>query len=808
MRPMRLLKFLPILILAACSAPANKGVENKAASKAVLQPRLPTGNYLDPAGTSITLGSFPLNAVLSPEGDRVVVLLNGWREQGIQVVDRTTGQVTQTIRQPATFIGLDFTPDGKSLYVSGGNQDVVYRYEWSNKMATLRDSIVLASKPDPRKSGTKYAAGLRVSRDGKTLFVTENLGDSLAIVDLASNQIRRVTAGRYPYDVVEAADGKLFVSAWGENNVYVIDPRNPGTAQRITGIRHPSAMTVSRDRSKVFVVSASTDRVAIIDATTQRISGLLQGSAPAGPREGSTPNGMALSPNGTRLYVVEADNNAVAVWDLTSVRLLGRVPVEWYPTAVIATGDSVLVINGKGKGTAPNPDLPHPGQGTQNTNERTRVAYALGQLNGSLTTLTRNETGDVAIQAMTKRVAAANGWNTTKTAATYPPFEHVIYVIKENRTYDQVLGDLSQADGDTSLLFFPRPVSPNHHALAERFGIYHRFFVNAEVSATGHNWSTAAYATDYVEKTVPTNYSDRGRNYDYEGENRGRIPGDDGDDDVAEPVNGYLWDLAERGKITLRNYGEYVVPVRKAAQITYRGTKKFLDANTNPDFPGFDMQISDQTRINVWLDEFADYVKSGKMPQLMIVRLPNDHTSGARAGALTPRAFMADNDLALGKMVEAVSKSPFWKNTVIFVLEDDAQNGPDHVDSHRSPFFVISPYNRGGVIDRFANTTDAIATMAEILKLGSLSQFDYFGRPLREVFSKQPDLRPYTALTPSVDLNERNPERGRGAIESQRLKLAQEDQSDDDEFNLILWRAIKGDKPYPGATRMPAIVPR
>ncbi|HUP88200.1 MAG TPA: alkaline phosphatase family protein, partial [Longimicrobiales bacterium] len=291
--------------------------------------------------------------------------------------------------------------------------------------------------------------------------------------------------------------------------------------------------------------------------------------------------------------------------------------------------------------------------------------------------------------------------------------------------------------------------------------------------------------------------------------NRDRVPSDEGEDDVSEPKNGYLWDLAQRAKVTLRNYGEYVVDVKDGDSWKYRGTKPYLEPNTNTQFPGYNMSIPDQRRADVYLAELKQYVAAGKLPQLQIIRLPSDHTSGARANAPTPRAHMADNDLALGRIVDAVSRSPFWRSTVIFVLEDDAQNGPDHVDSHRSPLLVISPYSKGGVIHRFANTTDVIATIAEILKMGSLSQFDYYGRPLRDVFGRKADLRPYSVLTPGVDLNEKNPAQGRGAIESQKLRLAREDESDDDYFNEILWRAIKGEKsPYPGSKRMPAILPR
>jgi phospholipase C len=438
--------------------------------------------------------------------------------------------------------------------------------------------------------------------------------------------------------------------------------------------------------------------------------------------------------------------------------------------------------------------------------------YTLGQLTGSLTTLTDADLTPARVASLTDRVARANGWTRSSETPKYPPFEHVIYVIKENRTYDQVLGDLPQGDGDTALVFFPRSVMPNHHALAERFGIFDRFFVNAEVSADGHNWAMSAYATDYVEKTVQPVYADQGRDYDYEGTNRGDSVGAIAEDDVDEPAMGYLWTLAERANISFRNYGEYVVADSSLRQsdlpVGYRGTKPYLHAHTATQYPGFDLTIPDQRRASIWIAELNDFVRRGQMPQLEIVRLPNDHTAGRTPGARTPRAYGADNDLALGRMVEALSHSPFWANTVMFVLEDDAQNGPDHVDSHRSPFLVISAYGRPGVVHRFTNTTDVIATMAEILHLGSLSQFDFYGRPLRGIFAASPDATPYVAQQPTPALDERNPTTPAAARESSGLDFRFEDRVDDDTFNRILWSAIKGATPYPGITRMSALEAR
>ena len=804
--------------LLACSRPAPSNT--RAGDDLAAIPRLPTGERLDPDGRSFGLGSMPLAMAISPEGDRIAVLLNGWREQGIQIVNAASGQVTQSLPQAAAFLGIAYSPDGRWLYASGGNQDVVYRYAWRDRQAALHDSVVLTAKR-PNQNGMRYPGGLALSHDGGTLYVAENLADSLAVVDVASGAVvQRLATERYPYAPVVGPAGDVYVAAWGGNTVSVFTPQGPGgrlaDAGRWRVVRHPSALLLNHDGSRLFVTSGSSDRIGVYDTHDGHLLKELSDAAPAGPGEGSTPNALALSADGGRLYVAEADNNAVAVFDLSSATagvpaatgadaLGGRIPAGWYPAAVAARGDTLFTVNGKGRGTGPNRDYAQPG-GAGRLPPR---SYTLGQTSGTLTISLNARTTGSALAGLTTRVANANNWGAPRATTPYPPITHVVYVIKENRTYEQVLGDMAQGDGDTSLTFFHRAESPNHHALADRFGLFDRFFVNAEVSPDGHNWSTAAYATDYVEKTIPSNYSNRGRSYDYEGTNRNRVPADEGHEDAAEPASGYLWDAVQRAGRTLRNYGEFVIPDRAAGgqmPAGYRGNKPFLAANTNRDFPGFDLNISDQHRADIFIAEFQQFVQQGKVPSLMIVRLPNDHTAGGRAGVPTPRAYMADNDLALGRIVAAVSASPVWTETAIFVVEDDAQNGPDHVDSHRSPFLAISAYSRHGTNHRFTNTTDVLATIEELLGLSPLSQFDHYGRPLRDIWTTQPDLTPYVALTPSTSLDERNRSTGRDAEESKRLTLDFEDTADEGLFNRILWRQIKGPRvPYPGATRMSAL---
>ena len=797
---------LAVASVAACrpAAPGRTDAGNEPA-------RLPTGQTLDPAGVVQPVGSMPLAMVAAPGGTRLVLLMNGYREQGIQVVDRT-GRVRQTLPQRAAFIGLAFSIDGQSLYASGGNRDLVYRYRWTGDSAVLADSVVL-KLTHPDSDGTRYPAGLALSADGRALYVAENLADSLAVVDVATGNVtQRLATGPYPYAVAATPDGTVFVSNWGASTLSVFQRGADGRLSALPAVaagRHPSALLLSADGSRLLAASGSTDRVTVIETRTRRVVATLLDPPPAGPGEGATPNALALSPDGTRLFAAEADANAVAVFDLSANtagvpaargtdRLAGRIPMGWFPTALVALGDTLYVVNGKGTGSGPNREGPVPAG-----RRHLAVNYTLGQLTGTLSILPAVRTSGAELAAFTQRVARANGWTgTSAPRRRYPPFTHVMYVIRENRTYDQVLGDLPQGDGDTSLVLFGRDVTPNAHALAERFGIFDRFFVNAEVSADGHNWSTAAYASDYTQKTTPTNYAGDGRSYDYEGTNRGVVP----DDDVAEPGNGYLWDLAERARITYRNFGEYVVETGPREARRYRGTKPFLRANTDSLFPWFDMNITDQRRADIWLSQFRQWVAEGRMPALQVMHLPRDHTSGGAAGQHTPKTMVADNDLALGRMIDALSHSPFWANTVVIVLEDDAQNGPDHVDSHRSPLLVISAYNRRGVSHRFANTTDVLRTIEEILGLDALSQFDFYGRPLREIWSATADLTPYTALVPAQPLDQVNPPRTRAALESRRFDLSRADAIDDDAFSRVIWLAVKGEGvPYPGARRMSAL---
>ncbi|HZS59753.1 MAG TPA: bifunctional YncE family protein/alkaline phosphatase family protein [Gemmatimonadaceae bacterium] len=773
----------------ACSQPRT--TPNAPSTIASGPPRLSTGVRLDPAGRSMAVGNMPLAAVPSPDGRWLVLSMSGYREQGIEILDRATGAVVERVEQPGAFLGLAWSADGRTLYVSGGVADALYVYSWrpdASQPAVRTDSILLGHPRADTTAGSRYAAGIALSADGHMLYVAEDLSDSLAVIDLAARRvIQRVSVGQFPYGVVASTDGRVYASAWGDDHVAVFHAGADGrliTDRPINAGRHPSALLLARNGSLLYVASASTDRVAIIDPAARRVLRWLIDSPPDGMTEGSTPNAMALAPDGSRLYVAEADANAVAVFDLQSDTLAGRIPTEWYPSAIVADGDSLWVVNGKGRGAGPNPRGPQPNIPVAKFDV---TSYTLGQLNGTVTVLPAAR--GAALDALSARVARANRWDVPRgERAHYPPISHVVYIIKENRTFDQVLGDLKQADGDTSLLFFPRAISPNHHALAERFGIFDRFFTNAEVSEQGHPWSTSAYVTDYSEKNAPSTY-------------RGKRPEPDELGGTDDPANGYLWDAARRAHITFRDYGEYVESVRpdSTKPPIYRAGKPGLAPYTSPIYPPFDLTVRDQVRADAWLTELHGFEQSGQMPALELMHLPSDHTAGPRSGMPTPRAYMADNDLALGRIIEGLSRSKFWSSTVVFVLEDDAQDGPDHVDSHRSVMLAISPWTRGGTFHRFVNTTDVVATIEEILGMPSLSQYDHFGRPLRDIWTDHPDLRPYVPLIPSQALGETNVATG-----PDHLDFSRPDRVDDALFNHLLWQQVKGPGvPYPAIRRAP-----
>jgi len=703
---------------------------------------------------------------------------------------------------------------------------------------------------------------------------------------------------------------------------------------------HPTAMLWDGTRGLLYVVNSADDSVSVIDTRydreVERINVRLREDAALG----NTPEGLALG-NKT-LYVANAHSNSIAVvhlskraggWDYRSdapekeaenerSEVRGLIPTGLYPSAIALVDHTLFIGNGKGTGVedssvvvnssgrepnAPNDRFPAgSGRGSKQGGE-----YSVALVTGNISIL--NEPDERSLATYTQQVMRNSGLIGDRKARLFSgpsPIKHVIYVIKENRTYDQVFGDVKQsgdgtrADGDANLAIFggsdaakspsgsAQEITPNHRALASRFGLFDRFFVNAEASPDGHNWSTAAFSSDYVDEAYRWEYSDRGRGYDYEGFNRlptyepvrnvpslfgpnvvaedvanfmrRYIPYLNGSRDVAEPATLYLWDAAARAGLTYRNYGEFiatlsesdVAAIKKNRAKSYPDlspivsampTKKSLEQHHSNSFPNFDLNIPDAmtvesyratratsgtasplisnaagqkfagtSRIGVWLDEFRSFVadrESGKpdrLPNLSIVRLSNDHTNGLSAGKPTPQFYLADNDYGLGLLVDAVSHSSYWQDTAIFVIEDDAQDGPDHVDCHRSVGLVISAYNRPGLlIHNFHNTVSMIRTMELLLGIAPMNQLDGSAVPM-DIFRAQPDLRPYSVLLPNVAPDNLLAQPARDGATAYWMKrtgeqdMAHQDMADPATLNQIIWFSVRGNQPSPTISRLPA----
>jgi YVTN family beta-propeller protein len=779
-----------------------------------------------------------------------------------------------------------------------------------------------------------YPTGITIAPDGNTLFVANNLGDSLGVIEdvrgrrkLTRVDLRREGDGEqiiYPYAVVAVPHQrsfKAYVSCWNDGSVAVVQAGK--LISRVPVGRHPTAILLNPERTRLYVANSNDDSVSVIDTQTDKEIERINVRLSEGVPPGNSPEGLAL--RGDDLYVANAHSNSVAVvelserarggsWDEKNERskVKGFIPTGQYPSALALAGQTLFIGNGKGTGVqnssvivdnsgrvpnAPNERFPAGsgragGQGGQ---------YSTAIVVGNISAV--NLPDEPALARYTQQVMRNNGLLGERQSRLFPgrsPVKHVIYVIKENRTYDQIFGDVensgdgTKADGDPSLAIFgagdtaARPngqrqdISPNHRALALRFGLFDRFFVNSEASPDGHNWSTAAFSTDYVDKAFRWNYGRRGRTYDFEGFNRlpnyeplrgapslfgPRATSDDianfmrrfipylqGSRDVAEPETLYLWDAAARAGLTYRNYGEFVATLSEAdikairenraktypdlsPNVSAFPTKKSLEGRFNPDYRNFDMDTADamtvdsyraarensganalisNSRLGVWLEEFRAFAAersagtADRLPNLSMIRLPNDHTDGIAARKPTPQFYVADNDYAIGLMVEAVSNSPYWKDTAIVIVEDDAQDGPDHVDAHRSVALVISAYNKpGALVHEFHNTVSLIRTIELLLGIEPMNQLDATATPIN-IFRAAADLRPYKALVPTVALDNLVNAPPRDAATAYWMRrteeqdLAHADMADPEILNRIIWFSVRGNTPMPSIARLPA----
>ncbi len=766
---------------------------------------LPNGWRIAPAGRHLDVGDLPLAMALHPDGQHLVVTNNGWSKPSLRVVDLERGEVIQKMPLDHAWLGLVWHPDGRRVFSSGAADNSIREVEWKGGKLVPGRTFTLA--PPQQKTGPGrlenpgFVGGLALSPDGRTLYAAIVYGESVAAVDVETGRVlARATLPAEAYATLVSPDGRtVFVSVWGASRVTLFESLTLRPLGEIVVGEHPNAMAVSRDGARLFVACANTNAVWVVDLASRKA--VEQVGVALGPDAppGSTPDALALSSDGGTLLVANADNNTVAVVDVRrpgSSRPLGFIPTGWYPTGVAfdASGRNVLVLSGKGLAPAANPRGPQPVSVTADAQE------IKGLLNGALSVLPRPD--EAALAAMTDRVyslsaASAGG---RRPLAERPegspipgagggtsPIQHVFYVIRENRTYDQVLGDMPKGNGDPNLVLFGEEVTPNAHAIASEFLLFDNFYVDSEVSHDGHSYSTAAYATDANEKLWPTEYGGRGGLYLAEGGYRMR----NAYGNLTAPARGYLWDFAARAGVSVRSYGEFATWDARRGPV--RASVPGLEGKVHPSFAPFDLEVPDNERVDAWLEEFRRFEKEGGLPRLNIFHLGGDHTEGTKPGALTPRAMVAENDVALGRLIEAVSRSRFWPESAIFILEDDAQNGPDHVDAHRSVLLVASPWARRGAVDSTLYTTSGVLRTIEILLgLPPMSQYDAAATPLFAAFGTKPDPTPYSVRPARVDIRETNREDAPGAEASLRMNLAKPDLAPEIELNEILWKSVRG----------------
>ena len=775
---------------------------------------LPTQWYLDPVGDQRPLGDFPMNMRLSPDGRYLAVLHCGAGQHELMVFDTTETRLTSRIVMPNCYYGLAFSHDGSKVYISGGETEVVYRYTFADGYLHTPETVRIA-----REDARKVPGGIDVSPDDTLLAVTENWGNALDFIDIAAQRVTdRVRFGKEarPYDCKFSPDGKtVYVSLWGKSAVAFVDVDAPDASvpKTVATGDHPNEMVLTADGTRLFVANANVNTVSVIDTAAGRVVETLNTALYPDSLEGSTPNSLAISLDGTRLFVANADNNSIAAFDISrpgQSAPLGFIPVGWYPTSVRVSndGETLYVANGKGFSPVANPEGPHPYWRTDR--RRSFEQHVKLMLPGTLSIVPMPTAAEFV--EYTGRVYACSPYRRDKQPVAEPqegspipakvgepsPIKHCIYILKENRTYDQVLGDMPEGNGDADLCLFPEKYTPNHHAIAREFVLLDNFYVESQVSADGHEWSTGAYATDFVQKTWPSVYGDHGLRFPSEG----AFP-------IAFPSAGYIWDKCREAGVSYRSYGEFI---DNAAEVGRPGTTNVesLEGHFDPYFRSYDLEYLDVDRAKRFIEEFDAFVEKGTLPQFIIMRLPNDHTSGTKIGTYTPRAMVADNDLALGMVVEAVSKSAVWNETAIFIVEDDAQNGPDHVDAHRTVAFVASPYTRGrGRDNTFYSTASMLRTIELALGLQPMSQFDAGARPMYNAFRSEPDTRPYSCRPVPEEIRSRkNLEGAWGADLSAKLNLEKEDSADDILFNDIIWRSIRGaDSPMPPPVRAAFIHP-
>ncbi len=791
------------LIFSGCSeSPSSSGKGNNMRSgllEELAEKRitLPNGWSLSSAGRSLPLGDLPLNLVISPSKKWLAVTNNGQSTQTITLIDAANEQVLDEVVIPKSWVGLRFSPDEKFLYASGGNDNLVAIYRIENTKL-IRDGEIIFGAPWPDEKIS--VAGIEIDPRKNLLYAVTKEDSALYTCDLTQRKvIGKTKLSAEPYTcLLSPVSNELFVSLWGGEKLLVYDTERKEMLDEIGVESHPNDMAITKDGAILLVANANSNSVSVIDVKGRKVLENISTSLYPDAPTGSTTNGVALSEDDKTLFIANADNNCLAVFNVEKPgesRSMGFIPTDWYPSAVKVIGNRIFVTNGKGNTSKPNPKGPNPYK-----KRDASVQYIGSLFKGTLSIIDMPD--ELSLVAYSKVVyenvpytkelemkAAGEPGNPIPQKVGDPsPIKYVFYIIKENRTYDQVFGDMPEGNGDSTLCLFPEHVTPNHHALAREFVLLDNFYVDAEVSADGHNWSTAAYATDYVEKTWPTSYGQRGGTYDYEGSRQ-----------IAFPKDGFIWDYCKRAGISYRSYGEF--------EAYSKNGETALTGHMAPNYADYDLDIKDVDREKVWEHDFDSLLAINAVPRFSTIRLGNDHTSGARIGKPTPAAHLADNDLALGRFIEHLSQSSIWKESAVFVLEDDAQNGPDHVDAHRSICLVISPYvKRRSVNHTMYSTSAVLRTMELILGLPPMSQYDAAATPLWRCFTDKANTTPYKALPSNVDLNLKNVAVNESSRKSETFDLSREDAAPDNEFSEVIWKTVKGESSEMPAPRRSAFI--
>jgi YVTN family beta-propeller protein len=839
------LRAAALALTLACAAPAGASA-----------PVTPAGWRVDPAGSEIGVSQLtpglqgPLGAALAPDGARLLTTSSGAaRIDSVDLFDLSTHQRTGFVPYDATkppgeavFYGVAWSPDGRRAWASGGGQQVVHAYAVDGGAVVETGQIAL-----DQSAGAFFPAGLAYGHTplGDRLYVAGNLGapagagagnapgHTVSVVDPDTGAVTKTIdlgAALEPLGVAFSAGGdKAYVTNWVGRSVSVVDTATQAkTADVVLSpaddpdqADHPGAIAASPERHEVYTANASSDTVSVIDTATNALAATIDVALVPGAAKGAIPSGLAVSPDGETLYVAEAGENAVAVVDLGHREVEGFIPTAWYPAAVSVTPDGarLVVTNTNASGAGPNPcgGLQPPANAPGCAGVDSTSQYSGSMIKGSIQIV--DVPSPRQLRADTRQVRRDNqaGVRARHAPRQLGAIKHVIYVIRENRTYDQVFGDLPKGNGEPSLALFKDDAAPNARALAQRFGLFDDFYADAEVSADGHNWITQAGATDYVDKTWPINYSpglrSRERSYDFEDVGLGQLFATEplrGDPSIprsaAAQTGGYLWDDAFAHGVRFRDYGEYTqtdctatsAGTDNASHTTHLDVTRF-PGNVDTSYPGFSTTCPDHLlREPEWEREFRAYDRADSLPALSFVRLGNDHTNGTRAGSATPQSYVADNDVALGRLVDVVSHSRYWRSTAIFVTEDDAQNGPDHVDAHRTLALVVSPWTKRGAVDStHYDTASMVATIEDLLHLPPMTITDQRATRMWADFGGHADLTPYTARTPTViPYGEpgypRNPTGAPMAAQAARWDLDDADAAPEIALNESIWKSVKG----------------